>query len=177
MKASIEQAEATITEQKSLIDVAQSNLNLAQLNLNRSQVVAPRDGTLSNFDLQVGNYVKTGDAVAALVDRKQLYVVGYFEETKLNHIHVGDKAVIQLMGDDQKIKGHVQGIASGIEDRERSTSSTLRPMSIRLLLGSVWHSVYRSKSYSMKRLTIHWHLWQDELRQSVLSSLNSKSKS
>ncbi|MFX5165541.1 HlyD family efflux transporter periplasmic adaptor subunit, partial [Acinetobacter baumannii] len=66
-----------------------------------------------------------GDAVAALVDRKQLYVVGYFEETKLNHIHVGDKAVIQLMGDDQKIKGHVQGIASGIEDRERSTSSTL----------------------------------------------------
>lgn len=124
MKASIEQAEATITEQKSLIDVAQSNLNLAQLNLNRSQVVAPADGTLSNFDLQVGNYVKT-DAVAALVDRKQLYVVGYFEETKLNHIHVGDKAVIQLMGDDQKIKGHVQGIASGIEDRERSTSSTL----------------------------------------------------
>lgn len=125
MKASIEQAEATITEQKSLIDVAQSNLNLAQLNLNRSHVVAPADGTLSNFDLQVGNYVKTGDAVAALVDRKQLYVVGYFEETKLNHIHVGDKAVIQLMGDDQKIKGHVQGIASGIEDRERSTSSTL----------------------------------------------------
>lgn len=60
MKASIEQAEATITEQKSLIDVAQSNLNLAQLNLNRSQVVAPADGTLSNFDLQVGNYVKTG---------------------------------------------------------------------------------------------------------------------
>lgn len=52
-------------------------------------------------------------------------MVGYFEETKLNHIHVGDKATIQLMGDSQKIRGHVQGIASGIEDRERSSSSTL----------------------------------------------------
>lgn len=125
MKAAIEQAEATIVQQKSLIEVAQSNLNLALLNMQRSEVVAPADGTLSNFGLRVGNYVKTGDAVAALIDRNQLYVVGYFEETKLNHIHIGDQATVQLMGDDQKIRGHVQGIASGIEDRERSNSSTL----------------------------------------------------
>ncbi|WP_130803646.1 HlyD family secretion protein [Acinetobacter ihumii] len=125
MAAAIEQAQATIKQQHALIEVSQSALNLALLNLKRSEVVAPADGTLSNFGLRVGNYVKIGDAVAALVDREQLYVVGYFEETKLNHIHVGDKATIQLMGDSQKIRGHVQGIASGIEDRERSSSSTL----------------------------------------------------
>ena len=125
MTASIEQAQATIKQQHALFEVSQSALNLALLNLKRSEVVAPADGTLSNFSLRVGNYVKIGDAVAALVDREQLYVVGYFEETKLNHIHVGDKATIQLMGDSQKIRGHVQGIASGIEDRERSSSSTL----------------------------------------------------
>lgn len=125
MQASIEQAQANILQQKALIDVAQSNLHLAQLNLHRSQVVAPADGTLSNFELKAGNYVKVGQAVAALLDRNQLYVIGYFEETKLDKIKLGAPATVQLMGDSQKLKGHVQGIASGIEDRERTTASGL----------------------------------------------------
>ena len=74
--AAIEQAKANISQQKALIQVAENNLHLAQLNLHRSEVVAPADGTLSNFELKEGNYVKVGQAVAALVDRKQLYVVG-----------------------------------------------------------------------------------------------------
>lgn len=124
-QANIEQAQATIKQQKALIEVANSNVHLAQLNMNRSQVVAPANGTLSNFDMRVGDYVKVGQAVAAMIDRGQLYVVGYFEETKLNRIHVGNKAEIELMGDHQILHGHVQGVASGIEDRERSTSSSL----------------------------------------------------
>lgn len=125
LQAAIQQAEATVKQQQALIEVATSNLHLAELNMHRAAVIAPADGTLSNFDMRPGNYVQVGQAVAALLDRKQLYVVGYFEETKLNRIHVGDQATVQLMGDNQKIKGHVQGIASGIEDRERSSSSKL----------------------------------------------------
>lgn len=125
MLAAIEQAKANIVQQKALIEVATSNLHLSELNLNRSEVVAPADGTLSNFELQEGNYVKVGQAVAALLNRQQLYVVGYFEETKLDKIYVGAPATIQLMGDSQKLKGHVQGIASGIEDRERTSTTGL----------------------------------------------------
>lgn len=123
--AAIAQAKAHIVQQKALIEVATSHLHLTQLNLNRSEVVAPADGTLSNFELQQGNYVKVGQAVAALLNRQQLYIVGYFEETKLNKIYVGAPATIQMMGDSEKLKGHVQGIASGIEDRERSSPSGL----------------------------------------------------
>ena len=125
LEAAIQQSEANIKQQNALIEAATSNLHLAQLNMNRAEVIAPADGTLSNFDMRVGNYVKVGQAVAALLDRKQLYVVGYFEETKLNKIHLGDPATVQLMGDSFKYEGHVQGIASGIEDRERTTSSGL----------------------------------------------------
>lgn len=125
LEAVTEQAKANIIQQKALIEVAQSHINLAQLNLKRSAVVAPADGTMSNFELKAGNYIQVGQPVAALVDRKALYVVGYFEETKLNKIHVGDQATVQLMGDSEKIKGHVQGIATGIEDRERSSTSGL----------------------------------------------------
>ncbi|ANF82742.1 efflux transporter periplasmic adaptor subunit [Acinetobacter sp. NCu2D-2] len=125
MAAAIEKAKANIVQQKALIEAAQSQVNLAKLNMNRSEVVAPADGTLSNFELRAGNYVKVGQAVAALLDRKQLYVVGYFEETKLNKIYIGAPATIQLMGDSQTFKGHVQGVALGIEDRERTSTSGL----------------------------------------------------
>ena len=125
MVAAIAQAKANIVQQKALIEVATSNLHLRELNLHRSEVVAPADGTLSNFELQQGSYVKVGQAVAALLNRQHLYIVGYFEETKLNKIYVGAPATIQMMGDSEKLKGHVQGIASGIEDRERSSTSGL----------------------------------------------------
>lgn len=125
MQAAIDQAKANIVKQKAFIQVAKSNVNLANLNLNRSEVVAPADGTLSNFEMKAGNYVKIGDAVAALLDRQQLYVVGYFEETKLDKIYLGAPANVQLMGSSKKYQGHVQGIATGIEDRERTTSNGL----------------------------------------------------
>ncbi|OTG81479.1 efflux transporter periplasmic adaptor subunit [Acinetobacter sp. ANC 5054] len=123
--AAIEQAKASVVQQKALIEVATSNLHLAELNLKRSEVVAPTDGTLSNFELKAGNYVKVGQAVAALIDRQQLYVVGYFEETKLDKIYVGAPATIQLMGSSETYKGHVQGVATGIEDRERTSTDGL----------------------------------------------------
>ena len=125
MVAAIAQAKANIVQQKALIEVATSNLHLRELNLHRSEVVAPADGTLSNFELQQGSYVKVGQAVAALLNRQHLYIVGYFEETKLNKIYVGAPATIQMMGDSEKLTGHVQGIASGIEDRERTSTSGL----------------------------------------------------
>ena len=112
-------------QQKALIEAANSSLHLAELNLKRSEVVAPTDGTLSNFELKAGNYVKVGQAVAALIDRQQLYVVGYFEETKLDKIYVGAPATIQLMGSSEVYKGHVQGVATGIEDRERTSTDGL----------------------------------------------------
>ncbi len=123
--AAIEQAKANVIQQKALIEVANSNLHLAQLNLKRSAVIAPNDGTLSNFELKAGNYVKVGQAVAALIDREQMYVVGYFEETKLDKINVGAPASVQLMGSSETYKGHVQGVASGIEDRERTSTNGL----------------------------------------------------
>ncbi len=123
--AAIEQAKANVIQQKALIEVANSNLHLAQLNLKRSAVIAPNDGTLSNFELKAGNYVKVGQAVAALIDREQMYVVGYFEETKLDKIYVGAPASVQLMGSSETYKGHVQGVASGIEDRERTSTNGL----------------------------------------------------
>src|SRR3546814_7682090 len=59
----------------------------------------------------------------ALVDSDSYYVAGYFEETKLSHIHPGAPVTIRVMGEDQPLSGHVEGRSAGIDDRERTTAA------------------------------------------------------
>ncbi len=60
----------------------------------------------------------------ALIDTDTVRVEGYFEETKLARIHVGDAADVRLMGG-SVFRGRVDSIAGGIEDRERSSGASL----------------------------------------------------
>lgn len=99
--------------------------DVARLNLQRSEIRASVNGTVSNLSLRPGDYVTAGKAELALVDADSLRIEGYFEETKLPRIHVGDKAVVTLMGHSATIKGHVESIAAGIEDRERTETGLL----------------------------------------------------
>ncbi|WP_040844802.1 efflux RND transporter periplasmic adaptor subunit [Thiorhodococcus drewsii] len=114
------QAEAALTK-------AQVARDLAALDLERTLVKAPVDGALSDLGLRVGNYVTAGTPVMALIDANSYRVEGYFEETKLNRISVGQPARVRLMGDRRVLKGHVQSIATGIEDRDRASSDNLLP--------------------------------------------------
>jgi RND family efflux transporter MFP subunit len=98
---------------------------VAQLNLDRSQVTAPVNGYVTNLTLRPGDYVSAGKPVMALVDSDSFHVVGYFEETKLPRLHVGDPVTVRLMGVAEPLRGHVQGIARGIVDREQSDSPNL----------------------------------------------------
>jgi multidrug resistance efflux pump len=98
---------------------------VAELNLRRAVVRSPVDGTVTNVLLEPGDYVTTGKGVMALVDSATLRIEGYFEETKLPRIHQGDKVQVRLMGEPRILTGHVESIAAGIADRERSDSSDL----------------------------------------------------
>jgi RND family efflux transporter MFP subunit len=97
----------------------------ARINLERTQVRAPVDGWVTNFELRPGSYATAGRPLLALVDSRSLHAVGYFEETKVPRIHVGDAVHVRMLGDTQVLAGHVQGIAAAIEDRERQGSSNL----------------------------------------------------
>lgn len=106
---------------------ARNALGLARLNRARTCVKAPMDGVLSDLNLRVGNYVTTGVPALALIDTRSLRVEGYFEETKLPRIHVGQAAVIHLMGEDKPLTGHVFSIAAAIEDHDRVDSPHMLP--------------------------------------------------
>lgn len=82
-------------------------LALAQLNLAHATVRTPVAGYVTHLRLRPGDYATAGVTKVAIIDGQRFWVVGYFEETRLRHIHVGDTAHITLMGYDPVITGHV----------------------------------------------------------------------
>ncbi len=115
-----EQGTARVGQLRAAVQQAIVARDLAAFNLQRTELRAPVDGTVTNMDLQPGLYLTAGKAAFALVYDRSLRVEGYFEETKLPAIHVGDPASIYLMGVADEIRGHVESIAGAVEDRERA---------------------------------------------------------
>nr|WP_314570953.1 HlyD family secretion protein [uncultured Pseudomonas sp.] len=103
---------------------AEARLEAAQLNLDRTRVLATVDGYVTNLNVHVGDYAREGEAKLAVVDEHSFWVYGFFEETKLPHVHVGDPAQLQMMSG-ETLTGHVESISRGIYDRDNPQSREL----------------------------------------------------
>ncbi|MDE2319934.1 MAG: efflux RND transporter periplasmic adaptor subunit [Rhodospirillales bacterium] len=121
----IEKGTEQVALLRSAMAKAKAALDLAQLNLDRTTLRAPVDGIVSSMTLQPGDYLTAGKEAFALVDTDTLRIEGYFVETKIPAINIGDKADVRLMGVAGIIHGHVESIAGGIVDRERDKSADM----------------------------------------------------
>lgn len=93
---------------------AVARLNQAQVNLQRTEIRSPVDGWVTNLLAQQGDFASAGQKLISLTDANSFWVDGYFEETTLGPIRVGDPAEVKLMGYPQVVRGHVQSIARAI---------------------------------------------------------------
>lgn len=93
---------------------AVANLDQARVNLERTQVRSPVNGWVTNLLAQLGDYANVGQNIISVVDTDSFWVDGYFEETNLEPIRVGDPARIKLMGHSEILWGHVDSIARAI---------------------------------------------------------------
>jgi multidrug resistance efflux pump len=107
LKAQRMSAEATLAQ-------AKAQLRQAQVNLERTRILSPVDGYVTNLLAQLGDYVNVSVNTISLVDANSFWVDGYFEETNLAPIRVGDAVRIKLMGYNQIVHGHVDSIARAI---------------------------------------------------------------
>src|SRR4051794_23448490 len=119
-RSRVDQAEAALADANVAIDTA-------KLNLQRATIVSPVDGYLNDRAPRAGEFVAAGRAVLSVVDMHSFRVDGYFEETKLGGIHIGQPVDISVMGEPQLLRGHVQSIVAGIEDRDRTQGTNLLP--------------------------------------------------
>jgi multidrug resistance efflux pump len=91
LKAQRLSAEATLAQNR-------ARLRQAQVDLERTRILSPVDGYVTNLLAQLGDYINVGVNAISLVDADSYWVDGYFEETTLAPIRVGNSAQIKLMG-------------------------------------------------------------------------------
>ncbi len=87
----------------------------AKLNLKRTTLRATVNGWVTNLLLQEGSFATMGQPALTLVNADSFWVEGYFEETQLPRIAVGDTARISLMAwPNLLVDGHVASLGRGI---------------------------------------------------------------
>ena len=100
---------------KDAVVAASGALDEARLNLGRTTIRSTVNGWVSDLLLQQGGFATAGQWAVTIVNADSFWVVGYFEETQLPRIRVGDLARIVLMAwPDRPVKGHVAGFGPGI---------------------------------------------------------------
>ena len=93
---------------------ALANLDQARVNLRRTEIRSPVNGWVTNLLAQRGDYATAGQNEISLTDADSFWVDGYFEETNLSPIRVGNPAEVKLMGYPQIVRGHVDSFARAI---------------------------------------------------------------
>lgn len=101
-------------EAKAAYDGAVQQLALAQINLKRTRVTSPVNGYVTNLLLRVGDFAVQGSGNISIVDSDSFWIDGYFEETKLSQICLGDRAEAKLMSYADPVIGHVDTMTRGI---------------------------------------------------------------
>jgi multidrug resistance efflux pump len=102
------------TQAQAAFDAAQQQLAQADINLKRTQVRSPVNGYVTNLLMRVGDYAHVGTANISVIDADSYWIDGYFDETKMAHVCVGDRAEAALMGYRDPIVGRVQTVTRGI---------------------------------------------------------------
>jgi len=99
------------------LEAAQAALYKAQVDLERCEIRSPVNGWVTNLTVRAGNFATEGQRQMSVIDADSYWISGYFEETRLRNIRVGDKARAVLMGyPDSVILGHIESINRGITD-------------------------------------------------------------
>ena len=123
----LEESQSRELRAQSALTEAEVAVDSAQLNLDRTVVRSPVVGYVNDRAPRVNEFVTAGKPVLSIVDSSSFHIDGYFEETKLDGIHVGQSVEIRVIGDNARLRGHVESIVAGIEDRDRTSGQNLLP--------------------------------------------------
>jgi multidrug resistance efflux pump len=109
-----QQSASALHQLEAAVAVDRAAIAKAQLDLSRVVIRSPVNGYVTNLLAQLGDYANVGQRLIALVDADSFWIDAYFEETSLGRILEGDPATVKLMGYSQLVRGHVGGVARGI---------------------------------------------------------------
>lgn len=106
------------TQALAQVRAAQARVEMAELALERTVITAPVSGVVGALSARVGQYVRPGAQILAVVPLGQTYVVANFKETQLGELRIGQRVEIHVDAfPNQTIHGRVESFApaSGAE--------------------------------------------------------------
>jgi multidrug resistance efflux pump len=115
--------EGSARQAEAAVDAAREQVAQADINLKRTEVRSPVNGYVTNLLLRVGDYAHEGVSNISIVDTDSFWIDGYFEETKLAQLCIGDRAEIKVMGYASPIIGHVTTITRGVSVSNAATGA------------------------------------------------------
>jgi multidrug resistance efflux pump len=115
--------EGNALQAKAAVDSAQQQVRQAEINLRRTEVRSPVNGIVTNLLLREGDYAHQGATTVSIIDTDSYWVDGYFEETKLARLCVGDRAEAKLMGYSAPIMGHIATVTRGVSVSNAAAST------------------------------------------------------
>lgn len=118
-----QQFEAAAAQARAQYEAALADLRQARINLDRTEVKSSLDGYITNLLMRPGDYANAGQVNIQIIDAHSYWVDGYFEETKVHGIEVGDPVRMDLMGAPQPLFGHVESITRGIASNNATTAT------------------------------------------------------
>ncbi|OEF81253.1 HlyD family secretion protein [Vibrio breoganii] len=114
---------------KANLEVMQAAIEEAELNLEFTKVYAPTDGYITNLQLREGSQVTANTPVVALIDEHSFWIEGFFKETDLEGVDVGDAGLVTLLSkSDHLMQGKITSIGYGISMQDGSTGNGLLPV-------------------------------------------------
>jgi len=99
---------------RAAIEHAAAALDQAKINLGYTTITAPRDGTVGDRSVRLGQLVQPGTRLLTLVPMREVYVVANYKETQLARMASGQPVEISVDGyPDASVRGRVDSLAPG----------------------------------------------------------------
>lgn len=103
-------SESNLAAAATNLETARGELKRAELDLGYMTVSAPFDGALQDRMVELGDYVRAGDAVAEFVDDRSLIVAGTVSERDIGRVAVGDPGIAKLVTGEER-EGRIRYVA------------------------------------------------------------------
>jgi membrane fusion protein (multidrug efflux system) len=112
-KAQLEAAKAESDAIFAQLNQSKTEVDSAQLTLSYTKIFAPCDGRVTRKQVEVGDYLETGQTIMSIVPT-EVWVVANFKESQLKKMQPGQSAFVEIdaLGG-RKFRAHVDSVQAG----------------------------------------------------------------
>ena len=111
-KAQLAAAKAEADAVLAQVHESKTEVDSAQLNVDYTKIYAPCDGLVTRKQVEVGDYLQTGQTILSLVPT-DVWVVANFKETQLKDIRPGQPVSVTIDSLGRTFRGHVDSVQAG----------------------------------------------------------------